>query len=499
MISPETVLEIRRLHDVEEWPVGTIASHLGLHHSTIEAALARIPTSRRTRCSKVDPYLDFLERQLEQNPRLRVTRLYWMVKKRGYDGSVIQLRRAVRKLRPKVATRVFHRLRFAPGEQAQVDWGSFGQVRVGRADRPLSALVVRLSHSRWTHVEFFFDQKLETLLRGLSRALTAFGGTPRELIFDNMKTVVVDRRGRDIRFHPRLIELAIHYRFQPIACWPYHPQAKGGVERAIRELRESFFSNHSFTTLPGLNRAVHRWLEEEVHARPHPTDRSRTVAEVYADEVEHLTRLPERDFAVDLVKPVSTRKMMAVRFDRNDYTVPPSVVGKQLTLVASDRLVRILDGEREVARHERCYSAGEWIEDPAHRQALLDQRRSARAATNTPLERAIPAVRALLDDAFRQGGHLATEARQLGQLLDDYGADELARAVDIAVAKNTPHASSVAYILEQRRRVGRRKPRQPVDFGRRPELGDYHVPPPALERYDALASTDQEDPDDDES
>ena len=154
---------------------------------------------------------------LQQHPRLRATRLYHMIQARGYRGSVVQLRRAVARIRPP-AREPFLRLQTFPGEQAQVDWAHFGQVAVGRARRKLSCFVMTLSWSRALYLEFFFDQSMENFLRGHVHAFQAWNGQPRMILYGNLKSAVLERRGSQILFNPRLLELSAHYHFAPQPC-----------------------------------------------------------------------------------------------------------------------------------------------------------------------------------------------------------------------------------------------------------------------------------------
>ncbi len=159
MIPPAQVTEIRRLFFAEYWRVGTIATQLGLHPDTVRRALAteRFARPAVVRPSLLDPYRAFLQATLQQYPRLRATRLFEMVRARGYPGSVVQLRRVVRTLRPVPAAEAYLRLTLLVGEQGQADWGHFGTVTIGRATRRLSAFVLVLSWSRALHAVFTLD------------------------------------------------------------------------------------------------------------------------------------------------------------------------------------------------------------------------------------------------------------------------------------------------------------------------------------------------------
>jgi transposase len=488
------LVEIRRLFYAEHWKIGTIARELGLHADTVRMAVSTdlFNRARAVRPSIIDPYVDFIRETLTKHPRLRATRIYQMIRARGYAGSVIQLRRAVARLRP-LQREAFLRLRTFPGEQSQVDWAHFGKVPVGRARRCLSCFVMTLSYSRALYLEFFFNQTMENFLRGHVRAFHDWGGTPRTILYDNLRSAVLERRGDEIHFHPRLLELCAHYHFAPRPCQPRAGNQKGRVERTIRYIRESFFAARPFTTLDELNRQARLWRAEIAHHRPWPGDDSRTVEQIFEEEKARLLPLPAHPFNTDLVMPIQSGKTIYIRFDLNDYSIPPSAVGHPLILIASESTIRILDGTAEAACHHRSYDRHQMILDPAHQQALLEEKRKALGSTpGGRLAHAVAESEALLDAAFQRGESVGNQTAQLLRLLDVYGPAELRTAIREALARNTPRASSVAFILKKRRRALEHQPSTPVDLTRRPDLADLHVQPHNMETYDDLFHSDDD-------
>jgi transposase len=489
MISPEQKAEIRHLFHAEHWKVGTIATQLGLHPETVKHALEshRFVRGSAVRNHLADPYLDFIRETLHRYPRLRVTRLYQMLATRGYSGSVVSLRRLVATLRPTYRE-AFLRLHPFPAQQAQVDWASFGEVQIGRAKRRLSCFVLTLSHSRALWLEFFFDQTLESFCLGHVHAFQAWNGVPRTLLCDNLKSVVLERRGDEIHFHPRLLELAAHYHFTFRPCRPARGNEKGRVERAIQYVRQSFFAARPFTSLEDFNRQALLWRDQVAHQRPWPGDDSLSVQQAFAQEQPRLLPLPLHPFECDRVESVRAGKTPYIRFDLNDYSIPPEAIGRPLTLVASSTQVRILEATREIARHRRSFDRHRRIEDPAHLEALLHQKRKALGSTSSGrLACLVPASQAFLDAAFQKGESAARLSRQLLGLLDDYGPQLLETALQEALRLGTPRASSVALLLEQQRRLRKQRPPLPVHLTHRPELSDLAVPTFQPEVYDALA------------
>jgi len=494
MIDPETRTQIRRYFYAEHWKIGTIARELGVHPDTVRNAIEaqRLGLGGHpVRPSMVDPYLAFIRETLEQHPRLRATRIYQMAHDRGYTGSVGQLRRAVARLRPQIRE-PFLRLETFPGEQAQVDWAHFGYVMVGRARRALSCFVMTLSYSRALYLEFFFDQTMENFLRGHVRAFQTWGGQPRTILYDNLKSAVLERRGIQIQFHPRLLELSGHYHFAPQACQVRAGNQKGRVERAIRYVRDSFWAGRRFITLAECNHQARLWRDQVAHQRRWPGQDGRTVEEVFGDEQPRLLAPPRHPFNTDRIEAVCSRKAIYVRFDLNDYSIPPEAVGRPLTLVASDTSVRILDGMVELARHPRSYDRQQQVLDPEHRDAVLKLKRRAFHATPAGrLEQAVPESKTLLDLAFAQGESVGSQTAQLLKSLEEYGATALRRAILEALERHTPRASSVAFLLRRQPR-----PRRPaVDLSGHPQAQSIDVRPHSLETYDELAHLEDDDTD----
>lgn len=495
MIDKETRATVRHLFYAEHWKLGTIARELTLHPDTVRDAVEadRFSKTKTLRTSVTDPYIEFIRQTLEKHPRLRATRIFQMIQDRGYAGSVVQLRRAVTGLRP-THKEGFLCLRMFPGEQGQVDWAHFGEVAVGRARRRLSCFVITLSYSRGLYFEFFYDQKMESFLRGHVHAFDDWGGLPRILLYDNLRSVVLERRGDAIHFHSRILELCAHYHFAARPCQVRAGNQKGRVERVIRYIRESFFAARPFTTLEDFNRQALAWRDREAHRRPWPGDDHRTVAEVFEEEKPRLLPLPLHRFDTDLLIPIQSGKTIYVRFDLNDYSIPPDAGGRPLLLAASESTVRILDGSLEIARHHRSYDRHQQVLDPVHQEALLAEKRKAFGSTpGGRLAQAVPESETLLDAAFRRGESAGSQTAQLLNLLDLYGAAELRAAVHEAIERKTPRASSVAFILGKRRRSSRRRSVIPVDLSRRPELENLSVTPHNLETYDDLAKTDHTD------
>jgi transposase len=490
MIPRELEARILRLSEVEKWPVGTIASQLGLHHSVVERVIARggLPSPARPRPSKVEAYLELIEETLRRYPSLCASRLYWMCRERSYVGSESHFRRFVARLRPKPAAEAYQRLKTLPGEQAQADWAHFGKVQVARAVRALMAFVLVLSYSRRIYLRFFLDQRTENFLRGHEAAFRKWGGCARVILYDNPKSVVLERVGDAIRFNPLLLEFAGHYRFEARPVAIARGNEKGRVERHIQYARTSFFPARKWTDLDDLNAQAEEWCDTIALERPWPEDRSLSVADAFLREQGLLLPLPETPFPTDERREVAVGKTPYVRFDLNDYSVPHELVRRVLTVVASSTRVRVLDGGRVVAEHARSYSQGEQIEDREHIARLIEEKRRAHKHGGFDrLFRAVPGARDLMSALAERGENLGAATSRLLSLLDEFGAAALERAVAAALEGGSPHYHSVRHILEQERRRRSEPPALPVELPDDPRLKDLFVVPHPLSTYDAIA------------
>jgi transposase len=489
MIPKDLEAEIVRLFHGEKWPVGTIAAQLGIHHTTVQRVLRQVgvePKVVAPRPSMADPFVPFIVEQLEKYPALRASRLFEMVKARGYPGCADHFRRVVGRHRPRKAAEAFQRLRTLPGEQGQVDWAHFGKLEVGRAERPLWAFVMILSYSRRLFLRFCPGSSMPFFLRGHVEAFAAFGGVPRVLLYDNLKSAVLERRGDAIRFHPTLLELSAHYRFEPRPVAVARGNEKGRVERAIRYVRDAFFAARQFVDLADLNRQADEWIMTRAIDRPWVEDRSRTVRGAFTEEQDKLVALPEQPFPAHDRVEVEVGKTPYARFDLNDYSVPHDRTMRTLIVLADLDTVRIVDSNELVAKHTRCWDRGQQIEDPAHLDRLVEEKKRARQHRGLDrLAKSAPSSQAFLRIVAEHGHNLGSNTARLLQLLDASGPSELEEALVEALERDTVHVGAVRQVLDRRRSLRGLPP--PISIPvTRGEHGDLVVTPHALATYDAL-------------
>ena len=491
MISPKVAAEIRRLYTVEGWRKHTIAVHLGIHHSTVERALDRaglLPAGEpRRRRSMLDPFVSFVRESFERYPDLPATELYEMVRRRGYPGGPDHFRHRIAQLglRPRKAPEAFLRLRTLPAEQAQVDWAYFGDRPVEGGRRRLWAFVMVLSYSRLFFLRFFYDARLPSFLTGHVEAFVFFGGVARTLLYDNLKSAVLERRGSAIRFHPRLLELADHYGFDPRPVAPRRGNEKGRVERAIRYLRTSFFPLRRTWSLEALNHAAREWCRDRAAQRHWPQDRRRSVEQAYRQERAHLLALPAEPFPCHETVIVQLRRSPYARFDANRYSVPHDRIERPVTLLADLESIRIFDRQELIAEHPRCWDKNQVLEDPQHLRGLWQSKREGRVHRGQDrLLQAVPQAEELLSALAQRQRHLATAVARLLRLLEAFGVEEMQAAVAEALEKGSPHPETVRLILDRRRQQRRAQPPLPIQLPDDPRIQNLVVRPHNLADYD---------------
>jgi transposase len=231
------------------------------------------------RPGKLDPFKPYIvDRMKAALPdRIPATVLFREIKQRGYEGGETRVKLFVRGLTPAPAVEALVRFETQPGRQMQADWAT-----VGRGADKLSLFIATLGWSRSAYVEFCDDERVETLIGCHETAFLTFAGVPMEVLYDNMKTVVIERNTYGLgkhRFHAGFLDYARHAGFLPRLCHPYRAQTKGKVERFIGYLKRSFWvpfvaSMRQAGLRPdkhAANAAVARWLREVANARVHAT------------------------------------------------------------------------------------------------------------------------------------------------------------------------------------------------------------------------------------
>jgi len=397
----------------------------------------------------------FIAETLAKYPRLRASRLWSMVKQRGYPGSKSAFRAIVSRLRPRRSAEAYLRRAVLAGQEAQVDWAHFGKLTVGRAVRDLWAFVMVASYSRHRFVRFSLRAAMPSFLRGHVEAFGFFEAVPRVVLYDNLRSAVLEREGDAVRFHPTLLELAGHYRFEPRACAPYRPNEKGRVERAIQDVRDNFFAARAFSSVAELNAQARAWCVEIASERRVPDQKDKTVEAAFIEDRAAMVPLAADAFPAEERIEVRVGKTPYVRFDKNDYSVPHTHVQRTLTVVATDERVRIVDPEAPlavVAEHLRSFDRDQRIEQDGHVRALVEEKKRAHQSRGFDrLFTAVPSARTMMERLAHRGDNLGAATSGLLQLLDRVGADLLERAVAEVVLRDRLRLRDVHHEVDRLR------------------------------------------------
>lgn len=489
MIPRHLEAEILRLYHAEGWRIGTLCRQLRVHRDTVRRVLSQagIAPPLRVRPSMIEPFVPFIQDTFARFPSLRASRLYHMVRERGYSGSADHFRHLMRRYRPRPVAEAYLRLRTLAGEQGQVDWAHFGTIPIGRARRPLMAFVMVLSYSRHVFLRFYLNAAMGSFLHGHVAAFNHFKAVPRTLLYDNLRSAVLERRADAIRFHPTLLELAAWYRFQPRPVAVARGNEKGRVERAIRFVRERFFAARRFTDLADLNAQALAWCEGEAAERACPEDRDRSVRACFEEEHPRLLGLPAEPFPCEQRFVVRAAKTPYVRFDLNDYSIPHTHVRRSLQLLAGVDSVRVVDGAMVLAVHRRSFDRGAQIEERVHLEALAEHKRAGRAHRAIDrLHHAAPSAGQFFARAGACGVHLATLTRGLVELLQSHGAAALEDALVAALREEAAYLGAVRHFIDLHRARRGQPPPIPVALPDDPRVRALTVRAHPLADYEQL-------------
>jgi transposase/predicted Rdx family selenoprotein len=496
VIRDEAEAEILRLHHAEKWPIATIAKHLNVHHDVVTRVIRTdgAPPARPQRPSRIDAYVPFIVESLGRYPGLLSSRLYQMCRERGYRGGSDHFRHMVARHRPPRRVEAFLRTTVLPGEHGQVDWAHFGKIKIGRAERSLLAFVCVLSYSRRIFLRFYLGQRIENFLRGHVAAFAAFGGLPRVLLYDNLKSAVLDRRGDAIWFNPRLVDFAKHYRFEirPVAV--ARGNEKGRVERAIGYARTSFWPARQWQDLDDLNAQAEAWCVGQASERPWPDDKTKTVAMAFAEEQPRLRALPDNTYVTEESVSAKVGKTPYVRFEGNDYSVPHVLARRTVEVRATLAIVRVLVDGTVVAEHARSFDCGIVVEDPKHTEDLKKSKGEARKHRALDrLAQSAPSSQKLFVQLAEGGANLGWATQHFMTLLDSFGAVALELAIREALAAGVSTPDAVRLRLERQRRASGGVLRTPVDLPDDTRVRDLVVPQRDLGSYDQLLDRQEVD------
>jgi transposase len=353
MISTEAYMDIAALKR-QGHSVRWIARKLGLHRNTVKKHLEShsFPayTHKVEKPSVLDQYHQVIRDFMDEDD-YQATWIFTRLKRMGYAGSYETLKVFVRSIKEQKCRIAYTRFETEPGLQAQVDWGDFKVVDASGKASTVYAFVMLLGYSRAMFFEFVERCTLETFMDCHIRAFSHLGGVPAEVLYDNMKNVVIGRQKGKPSFNIEFFHFAHHYGFTPRVCPPYSPWVKGKVERPMDYIRESFWRGYSYSTMQQANQDALGWKREVSDQRIHGTHHQQVIAR-WEEEVPHLGELPPTDYDTSLKFFRKVYKDCLLSYGGNRYYVPPEAVGKRVLLKIKGNLVRIYDDDTLLKQYQ---------------------------------------------------------------------------------------------------------------------------------------------------
>lgn len=483
MIDYPTWNRMQELNQDNKLNAAQIARELGLTPRTVRTWLGQPYRPRKTarRTSKLDPFKGRIMGYLQQHSYSAVQVLD-LLREEGFEGNITIVKDYIQQIRPS-HTEAYLTLSFAPGECAQVDWGSWDMIEVGNTRRRLSFFVMVLGYSRMMYVEFTLGQSQEHFLSCHRHAIEFFGGGPEKIMCDNCKTAVLSHaRGVAPIFNPHYADFAAYYGFNVKACNVGKGNEKGMVENAVGYVKHNFLRGRPLREFASLNPAIRIWLDQTANVRIHGRTRQRPV-DLFLAEKPALKPLPAYPYDCALIKSALVNTQFRVRVESNRYSVPGKYAGSKLLMkLYPDRLC-IYDGQSLVAEHLRSYERGLDIENPEHAKPVLERKRRA---NEQQLFKQFLELSPQAEEYYRQLAERKlswrTHLRKIMALAEIYGADKVARALNDALEYQAFASEYIANILEQRER--RLPDPGPLNLIRKQDQLEINLPTPDLSIYD---------------
>jgi transposase len=491
--------EIRRLAEIDKLSGRVIARRLHCSRHTVTAALEmqQPPSSQAARrASLLDPYLEQINNLLAKYPDLSAVRIREEIARgpQGYTGSAIVVRRYLRKVRP-ARGRVYQEVHYQPAQAMQVDWGDCGRVQVGTTIRKVSVFVAVLCYSRLVYIEFTLSQRKAEFYRGLVNALTFFGGSPRNLIFDNLKAAVLNGAGRHACFHPEFLALCGYFCLQPVPCARRDPESKGVVEGGVCYVKHNALAGraHELLHFEDYLALAPYWRDQVANLRLHETTHERP-SERFHQERALLRPLPAIPFDTDEVVPAVVNPHARINFDGNRYSAPPQFVRRPLTVRANRDELRLLHEGHVVAQHVRSYQRGQLLVLPEHHLAALTLRqRPQQQALTQEFDAWGPEAREFHVQLNNRPVKTGIQVCRLLNLAQLYGRTEVLAAISRALELAIYDAAGVEnLLLAERRRRQLPTPTLPTPQ-RRELIDDIELEPADPALYDRFCHDTTED------
>ncbi|KKG14409.1 integrase [Methanosarcina sp. 2.H.T.1A.6] len=374
MLKEEDLFLIRDLSS-QNLSISEIARQTGFDRKTVSKYLhlktLPEPQKRSGRKSKLDPYKSYILEKLKEGP-YTAARLYREIKEMGFDGGMTLVKDFVREVRPKKGIPAVLRYETKPGVQAQVDWAETGTVEVDEKVKKLFCFNMILGYSRMRYVEFTLSINTPTLIQCHLNAFEYFGGFTQEILYDNMKQVVIRRalKSSDSEWNSQFEDFFKCFGFIPRLCRPYRPQTKGKIENTVGYVKRDFFLGRQFTSLEGLNAQVHKWLER-VNSTVHGTTYQIPLERFKEENLNPLGQVPPYKVVHKETRKIS--RDCYISFLGNKYSVPYRFAGRTAELQSFEGKLEVYVDYEKICEHEILPGNCRVSRKKEHFQGLLSE------------------------------------------------------------------------------------------------------------------------------
>lgn len=373
----------------------------------------------------------------------------------GFTGGRSQMSKLVKELRPEPHREPVVRFEGLPGEYTQFDFGEC-EVETTAGVLRVQFFAARLKFSRFMHVEIVANQCAETLVRSVITSVAAFGGSTKEWVFDNPKTVRISKRGVEPPIlHRYLRQLVAEYDVIATLCAPRSGNQKGSVERLVGFVKNSFFRvGRTFHDLADIKQQLAEWLHQVNYERA--SDATGLIpAEAKAEEIPFLAKRAPQAAAADwaMTESATVTPMGTIAYAGTSYSATARRLGATATLlVRRDRLEIAIGDER--CSHVRDDHTGRVRRLPEHRDEVVSvlhgRRKIATFRRQCLLELGTPAF------AFLGGlvhacpdGCWERPCTELYVLLKEHGDDALRAAFQICAERQKYSVAAVSAAIQE--------------------------------------------------
>ncbi len=339
------------------------------------------PKPRAKRESKLDKYKDYIIKKLHDGPFTAV-RLFREIQEMGFTGKCTIVRDFVRKVRPEQGVQAVYRYETKPGVQAQVDWSEFGKVEIDGKIQKLYCFNMVLGYSRMRYIEFTLSIDVYSLIHCHLNAFQFFGGYTNEILYDNMKQIVITRalKSSDSEWNTKFEDFCRHYGFIPRLCRPYRAQTKGKIENNVGYVRRDFFLGGSFNSLADINSQAVTWLNR-VNSCVHGTTHEIPLERLKSEGLKPIDGVPAYIVIREETRMIS--RDCYISYLGNKYSVPYRFAGREATLQIVDGKFRVIVGGEQACEHEILLGSGRTSRVKEHFKGLLsDILKENKAAMN---------------------------------------------------------------------------------------------------------------------